>query len=54
MNLVHSEGIEPSHIGLQPTALPTELRMHGVPGRDRTFDLRVKSTVLYQLSYEYI
>lgn len=36
--------------GLQPRALPTELRV-GVEGRSRTDDTRIFNPVLYQLSY---
>lgn len=35
-DLVHPVGIEPTTPGLQPSALPTELRVHGVVGEVRT------------------
>ena len=47
-HLVIHAGIEPAtHPGEARTALPTELnKLHGRPGRDRTYDLWIKSPLL--------
>ena len=46
------EADELAHFGVRKSETPLNSGVSGGPGRSRTFDRRIKSPLLYQLSYE--